>query len=95
MTGLSHLRNTTCQVMPPQRIDPPGGDLDQLRLTIGQRFRTDGKPPIHLRNPFTGQLVWVEGEPDDWRDRLNNASADELAAISKIAKERINIANLH
>lgn len=49
---------------------PPPPDYADIRFEISRRLlaRVPPRQPVVLRHPWDGHVVFVEGEPDDWRE---------------------------
>lgn len=64
---------------------PLAPDHGDIRIEIARRLL--GRPPVIMRHPWTGQVAFVESEPDDWRDFLENAMAEgTLGDVMKAAQ---------
>jgi hypothetical protein len=55
--------------------------IDQARLEVARLNRPEGAPPLFLRHPMHGGLIWVQGEPADWEAQLQAVAEgrDDLA----------------
>jgi hypothetical protein len=76
--AIAHLMSTTALQSPPERLLP---DHAHDRIAIGQTYL--GRSPQYLRHPMTGQVFWVESEPDDWRDLLAQAETDFIVRAAR------------
>lgn len=54
---------------------PVQDDYGDIRFEIARRLlrRVPPQQPVVMRHPWSGQVVFVESEPDDWREFLEAA----------------------
>lgn len=74
----AHLMATVSRLGVPQ--DP---DYGEVRVEIARRLLR--RMPVIMRHPWDGQVVFVESEPDDWRDFLEEKMRD--GAMGEVLKD--------
>lgn len=57
---------------------PMPDDYGDIRFEISRRLlgRVPPMQPVVMRHPWTGRVIFVEGEPDNWREFIEGAMAD-------------------
>lgn len=71
------LGSTALTSAPYPRRNDYAGD----RVAVGRAVL--GRAPHVLTNPYTDEVVWVESEPEDWRDLFDQVDAAHLATIAR------------
>lgn len=61
------------------------------RITLAHAFL--GRPPIVLMNPYTGVPFFIESEPDDWRQFLEEA--DQKGGVDAVAAHMRKIRSMN
>lgn len=74
----AHLMATVSHLDVPQ---PP--DHAEVRVEIARRLL--GRMPVIMRHPWDGSVVFVESEPDDWREFLEERMRD--GALGEVLKD--------
>ena len=62
--------------MVPQRNDMAADRIGVSRACLG-------RDPVVLRHPWDGHVIYVQGEPDNWRQLLEQADSIAMAADAK------------
>ena len=62
---------------------PPAPQLDMAEERIAVATAYLARRPFVLHNPFDRSVIWVESEPDDWRELLAAADAEVLARSAR------------
>lgn len=66
----SHARTFLLTTVSRLEGPPPLPDYADIRFEISRRLLARKAPmqPVVLRHPWAGNVVYVEGEPDNWRE---------------------------
>jgi hypothetical protein len=79
MTIRSRLLTTTAMLRP---VLPQQNDHAQERIEVAKAYLN--RWPAILANPFDRSVIWVESEPDDWREFIEYAI--QTSGIPKIKR---------
>lgn len=76
----AHLMGSTA-IPGPMMFEPRDDErLELIRLTLARQFL--GREPFRFRNPFTGDFVFIESGPPNWREQImSNLNAARLAKM--------------